>query len=374
MVMDFGFLVERIEKTHLLLKQAVVKAINIHLTLRNWLIGCYIVEFEQNGEDKAKYGAKLLPNLSAKLRINGLSNINERELRRYKLFYQTYPQLFAVFIETKIWTMLSLESSGLSIRGTPFPELINETDFISAKKIINNLSFSHLAELIEISEPVKRTFYEIESIKGLWSVKELRRQINTLYFERMGLSSDPEQMSMIIQSNAERQNAADIIKSHFAFEFLDIRDRSLIEESNLEQSLLDHFQDFLFEMGRGFCLEARQKRILIGGEYFFIDMVLYHRILKCHVLIELKSDKFNHSHISQLNTYLNYYKKEMMESSDNPPVGILMVADKNNPLVEYALAGLDNQLFVSRYLIQLPDKSILHDFIASEIRKDGEKI
>jgi hypothetical protein len=204
MVMDFGFLVERIEKTHLLLKQAVVKAINIHLTLRNWLIGCYIVEFEQNGEDKAKYGAKLLPNLSAKLRINGLSNINERELRRYKLFYQTYPQLFAVFIETKIWTMLSLESSGLSIRGTPFPELINETDFISAKKIINNLSFSHLAELIEISEPVKRTFYEIESIKGLWSVKELRRQINTLYFERMGLSSDPEQMSMIIQSNAER--------------------------------------------------------------------------------------------------------------------------------------------------------------------------
>ena len=243
-------------------------------------------------------------------------------------------------------------------------------NLVPAEKIINSLSFSHLAELIEIEDDVKRTFYEIEAIKGLWSVKELRRQVSTLYFERIGLSKDPLVMSTIVQSGIEMQNASDVIKSHFAFEFLDIRNKTLIEESALEQALLDHFQEFLFEMGRGFCLEARQKRILIGGEYFFIDMVLYHRVLKCHVLIELKSDRFNHSHISQLNTYLNYYKKEMMEESDNPPVGILMVADKNNPLVEYALAGLDNQLFVSRYLLQLPDKSLLRDFIAAEVKKE----
>lgn len=176
-------------------------------------------------------------------------------------------------------------------------------------------------------------------------------------------------MSKFVQSGINPQTASELIKSHFAFEFLGIEDRTIIEENNLEQSLLNHFQNFLLEMGRGFCLEARQKRILIGGEYFFIDMVLYHRILKCHVLIELKSDKFNHAHISQLNTYLNYYKKEIVEASDNPPIGILLVADKNNPLVEYALAGMDNQLFVSRYLLQLPDKKQLHDFITAEIKK-----
>jgi predicted nuclease of restriction endonuclease-like (RecB) superfamily len=368
--MNFNYLVQCVERTHHLLKQGVIKAINVHLTLRNWLIGFYIIEFEQMGVDKATYGAKLLPKLSIKLKINGLSNINERELRRYKLFYQTYPHLINVFCKTDLWARLTYKIPALSIRGTPSPELIGQVNFVSAEKLINNLSFSHLAELIEIEDPLKRTFYENEAIKGLWSVKELRRQVNTLYFERMGLSNNPTLMSTTIQAASEAHNADDVIKSHFAFEFLDIRDKALIEESDLEQALLDHFQNFLFEMGRGFCLEARQKRILIGGEYFFIDMVLYHRILKCHVLIELKSDKFNHSHISQLNTYVNYYKKEMMEETDNPPIGILMVADKNNPLVEYALAGLDNKLFVSRYLLQLPNKDLLLDFIAKEIKNN----
>jgi predicted nuclease of restriction endonuclease-like (RecB) superfamily len=367
--MNFNLLVDQIEKTHILLKQSAIKAINIHLTLRNWLIGCYIIEFEQQGEDKAQYGAKLLPNLSAKLRANGLSNINERELRRYKLFYHTYPQLLSVFSETSIWGMLSPKLPVQSIRGTTSPELENRPNQVTYDKIVNNLSFSHLAELIEIENQLKRSFYELEAIKGQWSVKELRRQIDTLYFERTGLSNNPAQMSVSVQAKTDKQNASDIIKSHFAFEFLGIKDKAIIEESDLEQSLLDHFQDFLMEMGRGFCLEARQKRILIGDEYFFIDMVLYHRILKCHVLIELKSDKFNHAHISQLNTYLNYYKKEVIEDTDNPPIGILMVADKNNPLVEYALAGMDNQLFVSRYLLQLPDKKQLHDFIAAEIKR-----
>jgi predicted nuclease of restriction endonuclease-like (RecB) superfamily len=264
--------------------------------------------------------------------------------------------------------MLSPKLSVNVIRGTTYPELQKNEPHVSPEKIINNLSFSHLAELIEINDPLKRIFYELESIKGQWSVKELHRQINTLYFERMGLSTNPKSMSILTNSKTEKQNTSDIIKSHFAFEFLGITDKAIIEESDLEQSLLNHFQDFLLEMGRGFCLEARQKRILIGDEYFFIDMVLYHRILKCHVLIELKSDKFNHAHISQLNTYLNYYKKEIKEESDNLPVGILMVADKNNPLVEYALAGMDNQLFVSRYLLQLPDKKQLQDFIAAEVK------
>lgn len=367
--MNFDFLVDHIERTHSLLKNSAVKAINLHLTLRNWLIGFYIVEFEQNGQDRATYGTQLLQMLSKTLRSKSISNINERELRRYRLFYQTYTHFANVFIESPIWGTLSPKLELNIIRGTLSPELTKVQ--ISAEKIINSLSFSHIAELIEVQDNLKRQFYEIEAIKGHWSVRELRRQIDTLYFERIGMSNDPGQMSQSLNTRTEKQNTVDLVKSHFAFEFLGISDKSIIEESDLEQALLDHFQAFLLEMGRGICLEARQKRILIGGEYFFIDMVLYHRILKCHVIVELKSDRFNHAHISQLNTYVNYYKKEIMEDSDNPPIGILLVADKNNPLVEYALAGMDNQLFVSTYLLQLPDKKQLQEFISSEIKRES---
>lgn len=367
--MNFDFLVDHIERTHTLLQQSAVKAINLHLTLRNWLIGFYIVEFEQNGEDRATYGADLLPKLSKTLRSKSISNMHDRELRRYRLFYQTYTHFADVFMDNPIWGTLSPKLKLSSIRGTLSPDL--DMVHISPDKIINSLSFSHLAELIEVKDKLKRQFYEVEAIKGQWSVRELRRQIGTLYFERVGLSNDPGQMSQTLSARTEQQNTADLVKSHFAFEFLGIADKSIIEESDLEQALLDHFQEFLLEMGRGICLEARQKRILIGDEYFFIDMVLYHRILKCHVIVELKSDRFNHAHISQLNTYLNYYKKEIMEESDNPPIGILLVADKNNPLVEYALAGMDNQLFVSTYLLQLPNKKQLQEFISSEIKREG---
>lgn len=366
--MNFDSLVKQIENTHLLLSRSAAKAVNSHLTLRNWLIGFYIVEFEQRGENKTEYGSMLLHRLSATLHDKKLVNVNERELRRFRAFYMIYASLGGVFSKNAIRGTVSPELSDYIKRGTLSPETTGNQTQLLPEKLLNSLSFSHFVELIEVEDPIKRTFYELECVKGHWSVRELRRQINTLYFERSGISGNPAQMSVKTQSSAEQQQTSDIIKSHFAFEFLGISNKTIIEENDLERGLLDHFEDFLLEMGRGFCLEARQKRILIGDEYFFIDMVLYHRILKCHVLIELKSDKFNHAHISQLNTYLNYYKREIKEESDNPPIGILMVADKNNPLVEYALAGLDNQVFVSRYLLQLPDKKQLQDFIASEIK------
>ena len=143
----------------------------------------------------------------------------------------------------------------------------------------------------------------------------------------------------------------------------------MIEESDIEQALLNHFQEFIMELGIGFCIEARQKKILIGEEYFFIDLVLYHRILKCHVLVELKADAFNHAHIAQLNTYVNYYKKEIKETADNSPIGILLVADKNKPLVEFALGTVSNKLFVSKYQLQLPDKKELEMFVKEEMKK-----
>lgn len=143
----------------------------------------------------------------------------------------------------------------------------------------------------------------------------------------------------------------------------------MVEESDLETALLTHLQEFLLELGHGFCFEARQKKILIGDEYYFIDLVFYHRILKCHVLIDLKVEPFNHQNAGQLNTYLNYYKKEMAEPADNPPVGILLVTDKNTALVEYATAGMDNALFVSKYLVHLPDAAQLQQFVQNELKQ-----
>lgn len=245
-------------------------------------------------------------------------------------------------------------------------------------KLVERLSYTHLEQLIAIEDATKRAFYETECMKGTWSVRELKRQIASLYYERSGMSRKPELLAEITQQEAESNRVRDLIKSVYTFEFLGLNPKDAVEESDLETALLDHLQSFILELGHGFCLEARQKKLLIGDEYFFVDLVFYHRILKCHVLVELKVEEFNHTNAGQLNTYLNYYKAEVMQPDDHPPVGILLVTQKNTSLVEYATAGMDNQLFVSKYLLQLPKKEELEAFIRQELeiwkrehRKDG---
>jgi len=196
----------------------------------------------------------------------------------------------------------------------------------------------------------------------------LKRQINGLYYERNRMSKKPELLKKITKQKTESANITDIVKSLYAFEFLGLNAKDAIEENDLESALLDNLQIFMLEMGHGFCLEARQKKIIIGDEYFFIDLVFYHRILKCHVLVELKVGNFNHHNIGQLNAYVNYYKAEEMQPDDKPTIGILLVTNKNNALVQYATAGMDNQLFVSKYLLELPNKETLEDFIKNELQ------
>lgn len=230
------------------------------------------------------------------------------------------------------------------------------------------MSFSHLIELLPIDDPLKRTFYEVEAIIGTWSIRELRRQINSLNYERCGLSNNPIKLSALVAGKAEQLKPADIIKSVYTFEFLGLSAKEVVEEHDLETALLSHLQEFIMELGNGFCFEARQKKILIGDEYFFIDLVFYHRILKCHVLIELKVEPFSHINAGQLNTYLNYYKAEVAQPGDNAPVGILLVTNKNDALVQYATAGMDQQLFVKKYQLLLPAKEQLEEFIKQELK------
>lgn len=224
-------------------------------------------------------------------------------------------------------------------------------------------------ELIAIDDPLKRAFYEVECISGNWSVRALKRQIATLYFERSGLSTNKQKLAALTHAAAEQAGPKLAIRDPYVFEFLGLRSKETVSESDLEDALLDKLQDFLLELGHGFCFEARQMSIVIGKTRAFVDLVFYHRILKCHVLIELKVDEFRHEHLGQLNTYVTWYRKHMMAAGDNPPVGILLCTQKDHAMVEYALAGINSRLFVSKYQLELPRKEDLQRFLEERRRE-----
>jgi predicted nuclease of restriction endonuclease-like (RecB) superfamily len=294
-----------------------VKAVNMHLTLRNWLFGFYIVQYEQNGEDRAEYGKSLLKQLAESLKLNGIS---ETGLKTFRQFYLSYPEisqsLSDLFRDSSIGQTLSDQlqparknkKNKTVILGALSQESLEE-EIKYYKSLFQKVSFSHFTELIKIKDPLKRRYYELLIIKQTLGVRELKRQVNTLSFERLGLSANKTKALAQIEKSIKPTKANEVVKDLYFFEFLQLPHKEVIEESDIEQALLNHFQEFIMELGIGFCIEARQKKILIGDEYFFIDLVLYHRILKCHVLVELKADAFNHAHIAQLNTYVNFYKK-----------------------------------------------------------------
>ena len=361
--LTFNTLISSIQQVHGEMAAQASKAVNISLTLRNWVIGYYILEYEQNGTDRAMYGEKLLFSLSKKLTKAGLERVSDRELRRYRTFSMVYPQ---------IWESVTPKFKSLGSDGTiPIRESVTPKLMVPGKILAEKLSFTHLAELIKIDDNLKRTFYEIECIKGCWSVRELKRQIASLYYERSGLSKDKEKLAEMVQSGAEAAEPKLAICDPYIFEFLGLKPKEVMGESDLEDGLLDKLQEFLLELGHGFCFENRQKRILIGDTYGFIDLVFYHRILKCHVLIDLKLEKFSHENIGQLNTYVSWYKQNMMAEGDNPPVGLLLCTQKDHPLVEYALAGMDNNLFVSKYQLELPKTEQLQSFLEEQIKELG---
>lgn len=355
---DFDSLVSSIVHIHQQSREFATKAVNIGLTLRNWLIGYRIVEFEQQGNDRAAYGERLLPALAERLSAAGLKRVDVRELRRFRLLYEVYPQI-RESVTPELLSSLDAGALQPPLNALPMPK--RET---LSPELIRRLSFSHLEELIDLPDDTQRRFYEIECIRGNWSVRELRRQIASLYYQRSGLSKDKAKLSDLAHAAAETLHPAHVIRDPYIFEFLGLRSRDVMAESDLEDALLDRFQDFLLDLGHGFCFEARQKRILIGDEHFFIDLVFYHRVLKCHILVELKTDAFRHEYLGQLNTYVAYYKKHQMIPGDLPPIGILLCTRKNDALVEFALGDLSNQVFVSRYAVELPKKEEMERFIA----------
>lgn len=373
---DLGALVGAIRQIHDHCAAQAGKAVNISLTLRNWAIGFYIHEYEQEGSDRATYGERLLDVLSARLRRVGVAEIAPRTLRQSRLFFQTYPRIWRTLsarsgprlLPPRIWQTLSAKSKSARAAVRP-PRGRNIVSF-PPQRLVGSLSFSHFVELCSVVDPVQRAFYESECMRGNWSVRELKRQIGSLYCERSGLSKNKAKLTALVRAGASTAEPRLAIRDPYVFEFLGLRPKEVMAESDVEDALLDRLQEFLLELGHGFCFEARQKRILIGDSHGFVDLVFYHRVLKCHVLIELKVAEFSHEHLGQLNTYVSWFKRHMMSPGDNPPIGILLCTRKDHALVEYALADLPNRLFVSRYQVELPSRAKLEKFIEAQLREN----
>ena len=301
-------------------KSKAAIAINTELLHANWQTGRYIVEFEQGGNAKAKYGDKLITNLAkdlTRLKRKGFSRSNLIYMRK---LYLTFPK---------------------------------------SETLSHQLTWSHYFELLKCDDPMELQFYMKECIKEGWKVRELKRQINSSLFQRLALSTDKEGVLALAHQGHQVSSPADIIHDPYVLEFTGIPKQKRYKETELEKALKTNMEQFLLELGRGFAFIGRQYIVLIGSRRFKIDLVFYHAILKCYVLIDLKRAEIKHSDIGQMNLYLNFFKNEICQPDDNPPVGIVLGAKKDELLMEYALQGIDNQLFAARYQLYLPNRDEL---------------
>ena len=376
---DFDSLVQQIEFTNRTLQNSARVVINRHVTAKAWLIGYYIVEYELHGSDRAKYGEKLLQNIAEKLRDN--KAFSYRSLKLYKQFYLTYRPLasqISAFIQalpqirqTVTAHFLPIDVEEITIRQTvsaqfPKTSIVENSIHTKPELLFNRLSFSHLSLLLPIKDSLKRTFYESMAIRGTWSVRELQRQIDTNYFERSGWSQKPEHLAQFVDGKVEVATVNTDIKSPFVFEFLGLNAKDVVEESDLESALMDNLQNFILELGMGFCFEERQKKLLIDDRYYKADLVFYHRILKRHVVIELKAHRLDYTDVAQLNMYLAYYRKNIMLADDNEPIGILLCSEVGQEMAEYTMMGADVNLFVSNYKLELPSTERITEFLRKE--------
>lgn len=380
---NFDSLVSQIEQTNEALQNNARLIINRHVTAKAWLTGYYIVEYEQNGSDRAKYGESLIAELAKRLKANGGNNWSKRTLELYRTFYTTY-RVLAEPVQHYIIKNFPIAQSPiaqLEIKGNQGnriaqsliaksdsigQSLISQFKGVAPDKLFNRLSFTHLAAILPIKDPLQRAFYETMAIRGTWSVRELQRQIDSNYYVRSGWSQKPEALADIVDGKAEQQSLSLDIKSPYTFEFLGLQGKDVIEESDLETALIDNLRDFILELGMGFCFEERQKKMLIDDRYYWADLVFYHRILKRHVIIELKANRLDYADTAQLKMYLAYYRKNIMLPDDNPPVGILMCSEVGQEMVEYTLLDLDENVFISKYELSMPSKERMTEFLRKE--------
>lgn len=357
----------------------VVRTVNTEMVRAYWLIGRELVEVEQKGHKRAEYGKQLVELLSQRLSAEFGSGYSVQNLFYMKQFYLNYSRLLS---SPKILHAVrgkSESKQNLKIRHTVSDEFQRSLTFQTEKLyavggksiwkpgiLHTNLSWTHYRTLLRVEMPEARAFYEVEATKNNWSARELERQINSLLFERLARSRKKKEVFALARRGQEIQTPKDAIKDPFVLEFLNVPETPRLIESKLEEALLNNLQKFLLELGKGFSFVDRQQRLTLDGDHFYVDLVFYHTILKCYVLIDLKVAKLTHGDLGQIQLYVNYYDEHRRTEGDNPTVGLILCTDKNDAVVKYTLGKGNRQIFVSRYKLHLPTEKEL----VKELRRE----
>jgi len=423
---NFKDLLTQIGAIHTRAQQEVGRSAQRIHTLHNWLIGAWLIEYEQAGEDRAAYGTQLIERLARGLMDAGLTGLSTSNLKNFRQVTLAYPGLDVERLPERIGPTAMLlagrpvlpsdassirqtsgETGPSSIRqtsGETSPSSIHQTsgtsetspsspsptvakrprlfptlslraeqaselpwrDHAWIARLFTTLHFSHLLELSRVQAPLERAFYELHCLKEGWSVRELKRQRETLLYQRTGLSKDRDGLLALARKGMLKETPAAILRDPLVLEFLDLQAQPHFTETVLEQALLDHLQSFLLELGSDFCFMGRQYRITLGGRHHFLDLLFYHRGLRCLVAFDLKTEAFRHEHAGQMNFYANYLAEQVARSDENPPIGVILCTDKDAAEVHYATAGMEHSVFVSRYLVQLPSEETLARWLKEE--------
>ncbi len=354
-------------------KTTVARSVNTTQVVANWLIGREIVEEEQHGLHKASYGQKLISELSEKLQREFGQGYSATNLKLFRQFFLTYPNLIPVEIGHTPCDRLTVGASQALIVRPQAEFAIGHTARDQSWKsglLHPNLSWSLYRHLVRVESDPARGFYEIEAIQNNWSARELERQINSLLYERLAKSKDKKGLMRLATKGQKIATPLDIFKDPVVIEFLGLPESPRLVESDLEAALIDNLQAFLLELGKGFAFVARQERITLDGDHFYIDLVFYHTVLKCFVLLDLKIGKLTHEDLGQLQLYVNYYDQERLSTGDNPTLGLILCTDKNDAVVKYTLGHDQAQkIFASRYKLHLPSEAELRAELRREVRQ-----
>ena len=356
-------LLERVADILQTARTQAARSINTTQVVANWLVGREIVQDEQAGHRRAGYGSALLKELAVRLKEDFGSGYGVDNLELFRRFYLEYPHLLPVEISDaprrKLGHVASSSPIQHAVRGESW-----QTGQLSA-----DLSWTHYRLLVRLDKAQARAFYEIEAIANSWSARELERQISSLLYERLALSKDKKGLMRLATRGHEVQQPVDVFKDPMVMEFLGLPESPKLVESKLEQALIDNLQHFLLELGKGFAFVSRQERITLDGDHFYIDLVFYHAVLKCYVLIDLKTTKLTHQDLGQLQLYVNYYDIERRTEGDNPTLGLILCANKNDAVVKYTLGPDQAQkIFASRYKLHLPTEDQLQAELQREVR------
>jgi predicted nuclease of restriction endonuclease-like (RecB) superfamily len=348
----------------------VVRSVNTAMVQAYWLIGREIVEVEQHGEKRAGYGDEVIERLALRLARKLGEGFGARTLRRIRQFYATYPEgselppelggppkRTAALSKSKpreIRTAALTKSRGAS---APFPP---------------HLGWSHYLVLLRVTNPTARAFYEIEAVRESWSSRELERQIASLLFERLAKSRDKEKVQALARRGHEVAAPADVLKDPFVLEFLRLGERAAWRERDLEQAIIDRIEEFLLELGKGFCFVARQKRVTVDGDHFYVDLVFYNRLLRCFVLVDLKLGKLTHQDLGQMQMYVNFFDRFQRVEHEAPTIGIVLCSEKNDAMAKITLPESNEQILAARYQMYLPTEAELRAELARE-REQAER-